>query len=282
MSVASIQTSVPVFRPSEKPPLCDIVQEIALKVLKELALSIVFGSIVSLFVVSASGTTFLISAVVVQLAVSTFFHSLGAFATYQALDKDPHQGFYQNIAYACEWIAGLNFAVLTGFNTQTVVHESGHALASLLLYKNPRPNIAVYPFAGGITEFYKTKLTPWGQKLGSAASTCFVVASGPGLALLVSSAIWAIGMALLDKYPQFGKYLISWAAIDFLHHAAYAYSALGAKPWNLTHDFVHLAIFGLNPVAASIGILAIPVLITLGMMNFRKTEPPTGIAAALA
>lgn len=259
---------------------CDIVQEVALKVLKELVLTVALGSIVALFLTSQADLFLLISATVVQVVASTFFHSLKAYASYQILQDHTAQKLYQNLISFSEWMNGLNFAFFTGFNTQTVIHETGHTLASLLIYKNPRPLIEIYPFAGGITQFYKTTLSALGQKLGAATATCVIIASGPGLTLLISSGLMILGIALLETYPQLGKTLVSWSLIDFLHHSFYAYSALQAAPWNLTHDFVHLSIFGLHPGVASLGILAIPILITLGMYLLRR-EPQATLTAPM-
>lgn len=267
MFPVAIHEPPPLLSPiAEEPPqICDIVREVALKVLKEFALTLVFGPIVALFVTTQADLLLLLSAAVVQLVVSTFFHSLNAYAR--------HQMHQSSLVSFSEWMNGLNFALLTGFNTQTVIHETGHSLASLLLYKNPRPLIEIYPYAGGITQFYKTALSPLGQKLGAPMATCVVIASGPGLTLLISSGLLILGIALLDTYPQLGKMLVSWSLVDFLHHSFYAYTALQADPWNLTHDFVHLAIFGLHPGVASIGILAIPALIALGMYLQRRNLP---------
>lgn len=272
MFPAAIQgPSLALQRAAEEPQqVCDLVQEIALKVLKEFVVTLVLGLGVALLVTSQADLFLLLSAAVIQLIVSTFFHSLNAYARNQM-----HQS---SLVSFSEWMNGLNFALLTAFNTQTVIHETGHALASLLLYKNPRPLIEIYPFAGGITQFYKTALSPLGQKLGAPMATCAVIASGPGLTLLLSSGLMILGIAILDTYPQLGKTLVSWSLIDFLHHSFYAYTALQADPWNLTHDFVHLAIFGLHPGVASIGILAIPALIALGMYLQRR-EPQPEVAA---
>lgn len=257
-------------RGEELPQIWDLIQEVALKVIKEFALTFALGTIVAIFVTSQADILLLVSAAAVQLVVSVFFHSAAAYAR--------HPTRQSHFVSFSEWMSGLNFALLTGFNTQTVIHETGHALASLLLYKNPRPLIEVYPFAGGITQFYKTALSPLGQKLGAPLATCAVIASGPGLTLALSSGLMILGMALLDTYPQLSKTLLSWSIVDFLHHSFYAYTALQADPWNLTHDFVHLSIFGLNPAVASIGILAIPTLIGLGMYLLRR-EPQVSLAA---
>lgn len=280
MFVPRIQDApLPVMAPP-LPEVTDLIKNIAIKCLKEFAVSLACGFVVGLFVVAApSGMAFIFQATLVQLAVSAFFHSIGAFASYKAQQGNEYKIYYEKLVSACEWIHGLNFAFFTGYNTQTLIHESGHALASLALYKNPRPlfelyPLNIYPLLGGMNGFCKTALSGFGKKIGPAAATFLVFASGPGLTLLLSSALLAIGIAMKEKYPEFSKYLITWSAIDFLCHAIYAQSAIHADPWNLSHDFVHLSIFGLDPMAATIGILAIPIVITLGTLWWKNRNPP--------
>lgn len=267
---------------AEPVPVIDIVKKIAISCLKELAISLALGVVVAMFVPFAGGITLMVSAALVQVAVSAFFHGLGAYASNKIAEGGTNLKHFERILSVCEWITGVNFAIFTGFNAQTLIHESGHAMAALSVYKRARPAIEVYPFLGGITQFYKTSLTAFGKKLGPVAATCLIIASGPGFTLLISSVLFAIGLALKEKYPQFGKYLIAWGIIDFLNHAHYAYSALHADPSNLSHDFVHLAIFGLNPVTAAIGILAIPVIITIGVHCWQSRKPDPTPATVLA
>jgi hypothetical protein len=245
--------------------LWDAVQSAALNCLKELSLSLSCTVCLMFFATVPHGLTLIASALVVQLAVSLIFHTLGAFASSKILENGDSRILYERLLSCCEWIIGINFALFTGYNTQTLIHESGHALASLLLYKHPSPLIEIYPFSRAITEYCKTGLSFLGKQIGPAAATCFIVMSGPLLTLLVSSTLLTIGMAIKEKHPQFGKYLISWALLDFLNHSIYAYDAIHAKPWNLSHDFVHLSVFGLDPVTAAVGIAAVPVLIGFGM-----------------
>jgi hypothetical protein len=223
---------------AEPHPVSDIIQKIALKCFKEFSVATASGLLISCFVGLPSGMTLLITATLAQFAVSLFFHSVGAFASYKAIERGRNQSYYEWTVSACEWITGSNFAIFTGYNAQTLVHETGHALASLLIYKRPRPLIEIYPFIGGITQFYKTSLSDFGKKIGPAAATCLVVASGPGLTLLVSAVLLAIGIALKEKYPQLSKYLICWSILDFVNHAFYAYTTLQAEPTSSTYRFL--------------------------------------------
>lgn len=260
MSVSAIQREIGAGLIQEKPPICDVITSIALNVFKDIVAGAVCGAIAACFIGGPSGLMLIASAFALQTIVSIVFHSLGAFAAYQELPT---------LQSSCEWVEGGSFALLSGFNVQTVIHELGHTLAASLIYKRPRPMIEISPFSGGFTQFYKTALSPFGQQLGASASTCFILAAGPGLTLLASSALFTLGLVLHEEHSQLGKYLISWGALDFLNHAVYAYSALGAESWHLHHDFVHLSIFGLHPVAATIGILSIPLFITLAHQHFR-------------
>ena len=155
-----------------EPETSDLIKTVAVKCLKEFAVSLTSGVVVGLFVASPAGIAFMFSATLVQLAVSVCFHSLGAFASQKARQGNESQIHYERLLAACEWVTGANFALLTGYNAQTLIHESGHAWASLLFYKNPRPvielyPIGIYPLVGGVTQFYKTNLSALGIVLVS-------------------------------------------------------------------------------------------------------------------
>ncbi len=261
-----------------EPSPLDLVQKVALHCLTELTISLTLGTIVACFVITPVGLGFLATAIFVQSAVSIIFCSIGAFCSYKAAQGGSSQDFYQWALSSCEWITGANFAYCTGYNTQFLIHETGHTMAAFAVYKNPRPLIEIKPFCGGMTEFYKTSLSPFGKKIGPVAATCLVIASGPGFTLLVSAAILIIGFAIKEKYPHFAKYLIAWSLLDFGNHAHYAYTALYTAPSNLSHDFVHLKIFGLHPVVAMIGIIAIPVIITAGAYLLQSPKKELSIA----
>lgn len=262
----------------QQPQNDSVVKKVALKCLKEFSATLAFNFLLSAFVITPAGTSLLITATVVQFAVSLFFHSLGAFAAYKRVQEGVNQERYEKLLSFCQWMTGTNFVLLTGYNVQTLIHETGHAAASLLTYANPRPQIEIFPFEGGLTQFNKSKLSLFGKRLGAPASNCLLVASGPALTLLVSSLFLAVGVAAHKKHPSLSKYLIIWGVIDFLNHAHYAYSALTAATWNLTHDFVRLSIYGLNPVVATIALLVIPIVIGAGVYYWKCRE--TALAPA--
>lgn len=245
--------SFPVTPPSTR----NIVAQIALRCFKELAVSLTIGAVVSCFVAPA-GIALLVEAIFIQTAVSLFFHTVGAFTKSAKLRS------------ICEWMTGANFALLTGYNGQMLIHETGHALAFFSVYVQPSPQIELIPFGHARTQFNKGALSTFGKKIGPPAATCFTIASGPLLTLTVSATLFAIGLTLKDKYPALSKYLVTWALLDFICSAHYAYSAIGNKSFNLSHDFVHLSVFGISPTTATIGILAIPVLVATGVYFYKS------------
>jgi hypothetical protein len=262
MSIQPIQYNPQtVFHLCEPSPK-DAIKEVATRCLKELGLSLSLAAAVALFVPASTGVAVLLSALTVQFIVSIFFHSLGGFAFYKVAQGETS---YEKMVSISEWWTGENFAYAAGFNARLLIHETGHSLAALALYKNPRPNITVVPFQWALTEYHKVPIGWLGKKIGPVATTFLVKIGGPAFTLLVSATLLAVGMAIREKHPLAAKYMISWSIFDSLYHASYAYSALNADPSNLTHDFVHLAILGLHPVAATITILAIPILIASSM-----------------
>lgn len=254
--------------------LCDIIQKVGLSCLKEFAAVISINGVVSLFVASPAGASFLITTTLIQMAVSTFFHALSAFASYK---MSYNEGF-ETLHSISEWVIAANFAIFSGYNAQTLLHESGHAFAAILSYSKLKPTITVSPFIGGATQFLKSALSPFGKKLGSSNVTCLIVASGPLATLICSSFILVIGLEVLKTHSQLGKYLMSWSLLDFLCHAHYAYTALGAEHSHLGHDFLRLSIFGLHPVTAMVGIIAIPIIISC-IWNYKNKEAPLRTAA---
>ncbi|PIS02690.1 MAG: hypothetical protein COT85_01275 [Chlamydiae bacterium CG10_big_fil_rev_8_21_14_0_10_42_34] len=273
MSASSIGTlpSPPPLKASKDAPVQSSLEKIALATLKELSATFAMGLTVACFIPLPSGVAMIASAAAIQIALNTLFHSLGTYAAQKATQEGVNKHFYENTVSFCEWTTGSSFALFTGFNVQTLIHETGHSLAALALYKNSVPQIEIYPFAGGTTQFYKSSLSALGKKIGPAATTCAVIASGPAFTLMISAVILSVGLLIRETHTHLSKYLISWGALDFLYHAKYAYSAIHTDAWNLTHDFVHLSIFGLHPIVAATTILAIPILITLGM-NWKQTK----------
>jgi hypothetical protein len=253
------------LRPSE------IIVKVAKKCFKELAVSATITAFVAIFIPVPMGAAILIAALALQFIVSFSFHSLGAWAAHRLAKGGPQS--LHHLVTACEWWTGENFAFFTSQNVHMLIHEMGHAAATLCVYKSPRPRVEIMPFEGGRTSYYKLPVNWIGKKIGPVATTIFIASSGPALTLLVSSILLVVGLAIRAKHSQASKHLICWSAYDFLNHARYAYSTLGTDPSNIAHDFARLSIVGINPIVATISILAIPLLITTAVLYYQSRHP---------
>jgi hypothetical protein len=122
-----------------------------------------------------------------------------------------------------------------------------------------------------MTSFAGEKLTKFGKYLGANRSIALVTAAGAALTLLVSSIVLWIGLKLKKSNPETSIYLATYAMSDFAQHAYYALSALWSPGDNMSHDFVRLHSFGLHPLIAAVGIIAIPILIDSCMKKYARS-----------
>lgn len=233
------------------------IKTIALKCLAEFGLSLAGAFLVGTFAAAPIGAGLAVQAALVQLGVNFVFRGAGSFISFSLGD----------------WMASFSFAHFTGYNIQSLLHETGHAATAFMLYKNPRPMIELYPFEGGTTQYSKTQLSWFGKKISPPNRTFLLTVSGAGLTLLISSWLLALGVYLRKKHPNLSRYLISWGVLDFFQHATYAYSALKTPQWALNHDFVRLRVFGIHPLAATITLICLPILIVLGV---SRLDCPSG------
>jgi hypothetical protein len=259
-----------------------VIKRIALQTLAELALSLAVGMIVCAFVVTPMGISWVIGAAWIQCVVTLSARILGCLAFEKYLENGPQAKKYLKAAIFCSHIAPISFAIGTALNAQTLIHESGHALAAKILYQGANPEITLFPFKGGVTHFFPEKLSALGAKLGKNKSIAWVTAAGPLASLAVSSAALATSLLIKDNHPKISNYLATSAIYDFIIHATYACSALFTSPTELSHDFVRLSHFGIHPLAATVAIIALPILITLGVKATQSHQGAAPLAPAIA
>lgn len=247
--------------PPARPKKEQLVKKVALACLAELAVSIALGALVCCFVATPAGVSLILTTLAIQFAANAVLRSLSAAAYYKARhSKDP---LLFGTAAGLRALPSLGFAALTGYNAQSLIHETGHALAAKAVYSPANPRIEIFPYQGAVTHFTAKKLTPLGKFLGVSKSALFVSAFGPGLSLLVSSICMGLGMAWRKKYPGLAMHLTAYGVFDFVSHGAYAASTYWSNPKDLSHDFVHLAHLGVHPMRAIAGMAAVPLLIAL-------------------
>ncbi len=238
----------------------EVIKKLVLHTLAELVVSLTLGLAVCAFAVAPF---ILIKAMFIQCAVSFVFRCIGVAAAQKA--QETNSPTYRRIAHIASILSPWSFTFITGMNTSTLIHETGHALAAKAVYQNAHPSIEVFPFFGGITRFHGDKLSRFGQKLGENKSIGLVTAAGPLLSLSVSLSALTTSLLIKKKYPNASRYLLATSISDFFFHGAYALSALRTPRTELAHDFVRLATLGIHPIAATAAIAAAPILVTLGV-----------------
>ena len=113
-------------------------------------------------------------------------------------------------------------------------------------------------------------MTSLGHRLGYRHSIFVITLAGTALALLASSITLIAGLALHNNHPHASLYLTTIGIYSFLEHAQYALSALWISPAELGHDFVRLMTLGLHPTVATVAIISIPIIITVGYLSLKN------------
>lgn len=237
-------------------PLQEAIERIALKVFTELVISFALGALCCAFAAPAS-VSLIISTVALQCVLNTAIRTAIAYFEVQAKSdatfKPPEPAY---------WLTPYRFSQDSLANVQTIIHEKGHGFAANALLKNANPQIELFPYKGGVTTFEVSEASELGKKIGLERIHPLVAGAGPLLALGVSTICLATGLSVQEKYPELSRILILSAILDFMVHALYAFSALIASPLDIAHDFAVLwRTAAIHPVAATIAILAIPILI---------------------
>ena len=182
-------------------------------------------------------------------------------------------------ARVCTSMCNTGFDVLGRFAIglamiplQTIIHESGHAIASHLLFTNSKPKIKLidYGYGGGSCRFDPTVLSKTGRWLGSSNALAICSAAGPVVQM-------ATALALLRFFPGNG-----YSAVALAANSSYAISALFQKSFYTngkeadTHDFIDVKINKGKIVAGTLiitsialGIFGIYSLMTQVIANMR-------------
>lgn len=245
-----------------------LVRQVALRCLAELAVSLAIGTTALLFTAGPIAASLIFGAIAVQTVCNVLLRYYGALAA--ELEKNGKgDKETQRILAACNYLCPTTFAYMSAINGQTLIHETGHAIAARAVYKNACPKIILHPLKGGLTTFSTHALTDFGKKLGKARAICFITAMGPASTLLISAIAIVIGYTVQAKLPELSNYLVSVGSGDFYTHAWYALTSFGNAALSAGHDFDRLAAHGLHPLVAAVAILAVPFFLAWA---FRKTE----------
>lgn len=276
MSVAALShaQNIPYQRVEPSVSRSRIIREVAIRSLTELAVSLAIGTAALLFTTGPIAGSLIFGAIAVQTLCNALLRYYGAL-TVELEKSGKEKRETEGIVAACNYLCPTTFAYMTAINGQTLIHETGHALAARAVFQNANPKIIIHPLKGGLTTFFTSSLTDFGKRLGKARAICFVTAMGPASTLLISAAIIVIGYIAQAKFPELSNYLVSVGRGDFYAHAWYAFTSYDKTALGAGHDFDRLAAHGLHPLAAAVAILAVPLFLALA---FRKKSAPAQAA----
>jgi hypothetical protein len=237
---ASLVTLIPKDVPKMSPTL-----EVAIRALRELVISLMFGAMCCAFTATPA---LLWGGIIIQCIVNTAIRIILA-ANGRPLDN---------------WLTALGVSLGSLHNPQILIHETGHVAAVEGLLQNGNPKIELFPYFGGSTSFQVSKPTELGKKLGVERIQPIIAASGPILSLAVSTVQLGVSLKLSHHAPELSRMLVLASLVNFLFHFVYAVSAIWANPKNCANDFVVLKAAGIHPLFAALAILAIPFTIFKG------------------
>lgn len=249
---------------SQKPSFkTNLIQSVTTTAFNELATSLTLNGLTCLFVASSS-IPLLLTSSLVMVSVNTAVHSCAAFSQYRKYKQNPYALPNLNNGSPAKFanrFAAFNFAFINEAGFNTLIHESGHALAAKIVCLSPQVQIKVLPFEGGYTKFF-FRLSPLGKKLGEKFSVLFITAMGPAMGIAFASLQIGAAQKIRKKYPNLSNYLTASGAMNVSSHVMYALSALPFENIPAGHDFARLWRVGnIHPAAAAVAMVALPVLV---------------------
>jgi hypothetical protein len=156
-----------------------------------------------------------------------------------------------------------------------IIHEGSHAVSAYLLYKNCTVQVTATTFTTWQTTIIKTDgiagLSKLGSYLGEHCSKMVFIAMGPLVQVATCQIVLIGALILKSSYPELSKNLFLYSLDTSLDCMSYAQSALDPAKASPHSDFVFLwKVGGIHPCVAIIGLVAMPLISTLGYLVFRR------------
>lgn len=175
------------------------------------------------------------------------------------------------IQYALKNTRSATFALMTSTTVADLVHESGHAFADMVLYRDSHPQVVLksgFFTRAAYTTFDSNQLSDIGHKLGQKNSEAIVYAAGTAVNILFYSLVSVFAHALPERFNE-AKYSLQMAALyDVIVHFSYAISAYFVD--DKTNDFIELDKRGVPPAAAAAVIAGYYLLLQLMVFGIKK------------
>lgn len=258
----------------------DLIKQIAKKSFIELVVSLAFVGLACLFIATPVGMMTMLIAAVAACALNILFRSLGAFATYRIQQLENSELFedkvkikqFQTLQNFMNILTPMAFSGLVDRQTRVALTNSiGQAAAASILYNDAKIKISLSPFNLSDVSITANELSKMGEVFGKNKIESIVTAAGPALSI-ISASIGIGGAALCSgSHPELSRYLKAMAIDSIAHNVFNAIAALIESA--ATHnDFVKLWAGGLHPIAAIVGMVAIPILVRIGIFIYQKVK----------
>jgi hypothetical protein len=261
----------------------EAIKKLAIAAFKELVIGLAFAGVACVFCSTPIGIALALGSVVTMVAVNTFFRAV-AKAEEKHLHKleplktvaaEKEKKFSRSFINICNWTSAATFSTVFAYTAGIVIHEIGHALAVLLLFKNPSIAIGVNPWQNGLTTWTAGALSKIGQLFGLKEAKLIVAAAGTALILFVSLGLFIAGHVLKDKHPKICQYLNMMGMMNLVIHIEYALSAL-ASTSDASNDFGALKAGGITPLVSVAVLIGLPILVKgmLVLVDHLKKRTP--------
>lgn len=263
--------------------ICAVIKAIALTTLKEIVALTAVCAIAAFFVTSEIGMISLAIGALSSICVNVFFRIISGavFLTCAEKDLKTHElkmpeGKAKQFIDFVEYIAPISYSFVHCSTADTVIHESGHALAAKVLYNQAEPQIILFPYLGGMTSFIPKTLSRIGNLLGPYKSSMVIAAAGPAAAVGAATAELVLADKFEHTHPRLSRYLKVMGGINIASHLVYAYSAFTEASSAATashvsgHDFVKLWAGGIHPYTSIISMVAVPIIVKTGIYLSNK------------
>jgi len=177
--------------------------------------------------------------------------------------------FFRTVSFSVDCLAPLYFA--REFNPfHCLVHEGGHVLSTYLLSQKSTIQVVAHSMWHWHTQSTLHGLSKLGNYLGEHRVKMVISAAG-ALATVVANQMTIISaLYLKDSYPELSKYVLFPTLSSLSKEIKYAWSAFDTAKAIPGHDFVVLwKEGGIHPYLAIVGMIALPLISTLGFLGIR-------------
>lgn len=243
----------------------NLVKEVALNTLKELAVALALTGIACFFIATPAGIAITLANAAGLVLFNALLKAAQVYLEHAAKNDPELQQFYNFISPIITLARGMVFA-FAAFSFATLIHEGGHFLAIKYFFPQISPTVEIFPDGGGVTT--------WIGSITNQSARAAISFAGSGAAIAVGIAALIAAHKLDKSHPQLAGYLNGWAATNTLHSAFYALDAwLNPASALQGHDFVKLASLGWDPLALAIAMIAVPLLIKGAMAAADHFKP---------